>query len=73
MRSAGSKGPFDLITISSGGDVQLIQCKRSRSARHLESLMKEFKENPPLGHRERATYHQVMETLHEGEIWSVRV
>lgn len=60
MRTAGSHGLFDVITISKGGDIQLLQCKVVSTQAEANRLIKAFKANPPLGQRERARYHQVL-------------
>ena len=75
LRTAGSHGFADLITISPFGDVQFIQCKRVSTQAEATQLLKEFKKNPPLWHRPNACYDQVMEVRVKGnkEIQSVRV
>lgn len=60
MRTAGSHGLFDVITISPSGDILLIQCKRTKDPIEGLRLCKNFKENPPLGFRTRARYHQMI-------------
>lgn len=61
LRTTGSHGFADLITVSMQGYVYFIQCKRVQTKAHAERLIKEFKTNPPLGHRYAAEYHQIIE------------
>lgn len=60
-RSAGSHGHFDLTSVSPGGDVYFIQNKRVDTEAQAKRLIKNFMDRPPLGHRARARYTQVME------------
>jgi hypothetical protein len=61
MRTAGSHGLFDLIVISPDGDVSFLQLKRTEDKATAKRMLNAFKARPPLGHRTRAKYHQVME------------
>ena len=75
MRTAGSHGLFDLITISTGGDIQLLQLKRVSNVAEAQCFLARFAARPPLGHRTRARYHQVLEIRVRGHkgISTVRV
>ena len=61
LRTAGSHGFADLITISPAGDVQFIQVKRCDKEAQALRLIKQFKESPPLGIRIRGSYYQRIE------------
>jgi hypothetical protein len=61
MRTAGSHGLFDLISIAPRGEVYFIQVKRVEKKTQAERLIRQFKERPPLGDRYGARYYQVME------------
>ena len=47
IRSAGSHGPFDLIAFHWERPVELIQCKRVKTLKAAERLIKAFVEDPP--------------------------
>lgn len=67
MRTAGSHGLFDIVTIAPSGDVQLIQCKRCDNEASALRLVRNFKDRPPLGHRTHAKYHQGIEIRVKGD------
>lgn len=48
LRTAGSKGPFDLVAVSQDGAVTFIQCKVTKDEATAKRLTKAFRENPPL-------------------------
>lgn len=51
VRSAGSKGPVDLVAIPNGQPQQhvvLLQCKRCRTRTEFERLKRDFRAKPPL-------------------------
>lgn len=60
MRTAGSHGKFDIITVDAPrAIVTLIQCKVVSSLSQAESLIQKFRESPPLV--PMANIHQCME------------
>ncbi len=62
LRSAGSKGAFDLIAIRSDR-VILIQVKRCQTKAQADRLIRKFKANPPL---QIGPYMQLMEVQVKG-------
>ena len=61
LRTAGSHGFADLITISDRGEVYFIQVKRCQTKAQAERLIAQFKARPPLGDRYHARYFQMIE------------
>lgn len=61
MRTAGSHGLFDLISITPQGIVEFIQCKVVKTHAEAERLITKFQDQPPLGYRRLAAYHQQLE------------
>lgn len=66
-RSAGSHGKWDLTVVWPLGTVELIQCKLVATQAEADRLKKRWKEEPPLGHRKEARYHQVLVVKMKGK------
>ena len=49
IRAAGSHGKFDLIAFQEGGTlVHAIQCKRAKTEKQAERMLRAFEQNPPM-------------------------
>lgn len=48
LRTAGSRGFWDLVLVQAGGAVFLVQVKRCKSLKVAQRLCKEFEKNPPV-------------------------
>jgi hypothetical protein len=64
-RTAGSKGPFDLLCFRSDYPSVFIQCKRTEKRSTAEKLIESFRTNPPL--TPSKYFKQVMEVWVKGE------
>lgn len=73
LRTAGSHGLFDLITIHPSQPTVFIQCKRVGKASEADKLLRDFQNNPPL--TPSRYFHQRMEVQVKGssEVLSVEV
>lgn len=59
MRTAGSRGFYDLIAVANNASVNLIQCKRVKTLTTAIRLAEKFRTSPPLVRSEK--YRQVLE------------
>lgn len=73
IRASGSHGPYDLVALRAGTPTLAIQCKRCTKESEANSLLREFRKNPPLAPNKY--FHQRMEVQVKGssEILSVEV
>ena len=63
LRTAGSHGPYDLVVITAGGYVYMIQCKVVSSEAEAKRLIEQFKKDPPF---KGVDFVQIMEVKIKG-------